>query len=91
VDSEYDCYKGFLPPHRNELYHQKAFHKSEVKLSNAMELFNCRHSSLRSIVERTFGILKVRFNIFEDMPLYLIEVQRLFMVVCCAVHNCDTL
>jgi hypothetical protein len=31
VDSGYGCLKGFLPPHRNELYHQEAFHKSGVK------------------------------------------------------------
>jgi hypothetical protein len=52
-----------------------------------MELFNYRHSSLRSIVERTFDIWKARFNIFEDMLPYPIEAQRLFVVACCAVHN----
>jgi hypothetical protein len=87
VDSGYGCFKGFLPPHRNQLYHQEAFRKAGVKPKNAMELFNYRHSSLRSVVERTFGIWKARFNIFDDMPPYPIENQRLFVVACCAVHN----
>jgi hypothetical protein len=87
VDSGYGCFKGFLPLHRNQLYHQEAFRKAGVKPKNAMELFNYRHSSLWSVVERTFGIWKARFNIFEDMPPYLIKNQRLFVVPCCAVHN----
>ena len=87
MDSGYSCYKGFLPPHWNELYHQEAFRKSGVIPSNAMELFNYRHSSLRSVVERTFGIWNAQFNIFEDMPPYPIEAQRLFVVACCVIHN----
>ena len=87
VNSGYSCFKGFLSPHQNQLYHQEAFRKVGVKLKNAMELFNYRHSSLWSIVERTFGIWKAWFNIFKDMPPYPTENQWLFMVACCAVHN----
>jgi hypothetical protein len=52
-----------------------------------MELFNYRHSSFQSVIERTFSIWKAWFNIFEDMPSYPIETHRLFMVACCAAHN----
>jgi hypothetical protein len=87
VDFGYGCFRGFLPSHPNELYHQEAFRKSGVKPRNAMELFSYRHFSLRPVVERKFGIWKARFNIFENMPLYPIVNQQLFVVVYCAVHN----
>jgi hypothetical protein len=51
------------------------------------ELFNYRHSSLRSTVERTFGILKNRFPILENMPPYEVPDQRLLVVACCTIHN----
>ncbi|XP_062161996.1 uncharacterized protein LOC133869034 [Alnus glutinosa] len=38
-------------------------------------------------VERTFGILKNRFPILENMPPYAIPDQRLLMVACCTIHN----
>ncbi|XP_059429163.1 uncharacterized protein LOC132162972 [Corylus avellana] len=87
VDSAYGCYKGFLPPHRNERYHLEDFRRGRRRLKNAAELFNYRHSSLRSAVERTFGVWKARFPIFDNMHPYPIENQRLFVVACCAVHN----
>jgi hypothetical protein len=52
-----------------------------------MELFNYKHSSLRSVVERTFRILKKRFKIFKCMPLFSMRYQRYFVIVCCTVHN----
>ena len=38
--------------------------------TNARELFNLRHSSLRVIVERTFGALKNRFHILDKKPFH---------------------
>jgi hypothetical protein len=52
-----------------------------------MKLFNYRHSLLQSEIERTFSKWKAQFNIFKDIPLYPIKVQRLFVVACCPVHN----
>ena len=34
--------------------------------TNARELFNLRHSSLRVIAERAFGALKGRFRIIDN-------------------------
>jgi hypothetical protein len=87
VDSAYGCYKGFLPPHRNERYHLQDFRNGRSRPKNAVELFNYTHSSLRSSVERTFGVWKARFHIFDKMPPYPIASQRLFVVACCTVHN----
>jgi hypothetical protein len=38
--------------------------------TNAKEIFNLRHSSLRVIVERTFGALKNRFRILDNKPFH---------------------
>jgi hypothetical protein len=87
VDSAYGCYKGFLPPHRNECDHLQDFRNGRPRPKNAVELFNYMHSSLWSAVERTFGVWKARFPILDKMHPYPIVNQRLFVVACCTVHN----
>jgi hypothetical protein len=87
VDSGYACSKGFLPPYRNERYHLQMFRGGGAQHRRKEELFNHRHSSLRSVVERTFGIWKNRFKILENMPPYEIPAQRLMVIACCTVHN----
>ncbi|PKA56193.1 hypothetical protein AXF42_Ash011122 [Apostasia shenzhenica] len=45
------------------------------------------HASLRNVVERTFGILKIRFKILRDMLPYPFDAQVKIIVACCAMHN----
>jgi hypothetical protein len=40
------------------------------KPTNARELFNLRHSSLRVTIERAFGALKNRFKILDNKPFH---------------------
>jgi hypothetical protein len=87
VNSAYGYYKGFLPPYRNERYHLETFCRGRPQPRTDKELFNYRHSSLRSTVERTFGILKNWFPILENMPPYEVPDQRLLVVACCTIHN----
>jgi hypothetical protein len=87
VDSAYGCYKGFLPPHRNERYHLQDFRNGRPRPKNTMELFNYTHSLLRLAMKRTFGVWKAQFPIFDKMHPYLIASQRLFVVACYTVHN----
>jgi len=54
------------------------YHLKEYSLrgpQNACELFNHRHSSLRNVIERTFGALKKRFPIIasEMEPHYSVD------------------
>ncbi|KAF8393770.1 hypothetical protein HHK36_019968 [Tetracentron sinense] len=58
-DAGYGLRNGFIPPYQGVRYHLKEYsnHSSE----NEKELFNLRHSSLRTTVERAFGVLKKRF------------------------------
>ena len=45
-------------------YHLKEY--SRIESQNAKELFNHQHSSLRNVIERTFGVLKKRFPIITS-------------------------
>ena len=58
ADAGYSNQKHLLVPYRGVRYHLKEFEASNLKPSNAKELFNLRHSSLRNVVERTISVLK---------------------------------
>ncbi|XP_062100555.1 uncharacterized protein LOC133806473 [Humulus lupulus] len=51
------------------------------------ELFNYRHSSLRNVIERCFGVLKARFPILKQMPSYDLRIQKYIVIACCGIHN----
>lgn len=52
---------GLITPYRGVRYHLKEY--SSRAPENAQEIFNHRHSSLRNVIERAFGVLKKRFPI----------------------------
>ncbi|XP_059433235.1 uncharacterized protein LOC132166408 [Corylus avellana] len=72
VDSGYGLYRGFLTPFRRERYHLQEWPDGGLPI-NQRERFNRRHASLRSVVERAFGVLKNRFPIMRKMPPYPIR------------------
>ena len=52
------------------------------------ELFNLRHSSLRTIIERAFGVLKWRFVILRaGHKGFSIRTQVNVVYACVALHN----
>ena len=70
VDFGYPCTSGFLPPYQGERYHLQEYWGRDSQSIRYKKLFNYRHSSLRYIIERCFGVLKARFsNIKDDHPL----------------------
>lgn len=78
---------GILTPYRGVRYHLKEY--STRGPQNPRELFNLRHSSLRNVIERTFGVLKKRFPIISSgtEPHYSFKVMRNIVVACCILHN----
>ena len=58
-----------------------------VHPQDAKELFNHRHSLLRSATNRTFGALKARFPILMSAPPYPLPTQVKLVVAACAIHN----
>ncbi|XP_047147356.1 putative nuclease HARBI1 [Vigna umbellata] len=76
-----------LTPYRGVRYHLKEFTRTGSQ--NARELFNHRHSSLRNVIERTFGVLKKRFPIIASgsEPHYGLETMTDIILACCILHN----
>ncbi|WOG95454.1 hypothetical protein DCAR_0414773 [Daucus carota subsp. sativus] len=75
VDYGFTNRRQVLAPLRGVRYHLKDFEGEGRHPRNANELFNLRHSSLRNVVERIFGVFKSRFTIFK------------LVLACARVHN----
>ncbi|CAL2230034.1 unnamed protein product [Prunus armeniaca] len=87
VDAGYSNVPGFLAPYRGERYHLRDYRGPQRAPRGPMELFNYRHSSLRNVIERCFGVLKARFPILKLMPNYPPRRQRRIPIACCVLHN----
>ncbi|KAK2656258.1 hypothetical protein Ddye_009310 [Dipteronia dyeriana] len=87
VNSGYINMPGFLTPYRGERYHLHDYEGPERAPRGPNELFNYRHSSLRNVIERCFGVLKARFTVLKNMPNYKLRRQRLVPIACCVLHN----
>ncbi|CAH8274839.1 unnamed protein product [Arabidopsis lyrata] len=61
VDCGFPNRQNFLAPYRGVRYHLQEYSGQNSQPTNAKELFNHRHASLRNVVERIFGIFKSRF------------------------------
>ena len=85
VDAGFTNMPGFLAPFRSQRYHLQEFRGH--RYAGPKELFNHRHSSLRNVIERTFGVLKKRFPILRSMPNYKSTRQGPLVIACCVVHN----
>ncbi|XP_022019549.1 uncharacterized protein LOC110919584 [Helianthus annuus] len=85
VDKGYPDRKGYLVPYSKTRYHQSQFQREPP--NNMQEAFNRSHSSLRSHIERSFGILKKRFKILGKMPKYSVQTQIDVIMATFALHN----
>ncbi|GJY47844.1 putative nuclease HARBI1 [Tanacetum coccineum] len=85
VDKGYPDRKGYLVPYPKTRYHKSQFENEPPK--NMKEAFNRSHSSLRSSIEISFGILKKRWKILGEMPKYSVETQHDIIIAAFALHN----
>ncbi|KAL0006888.1 hypothetical protein SO802_008390 [Lithocarpus litseifolius] len=69
-----------------ERYHLRDFRGGD-RPEGAKELFNYRHSSLRNVIERCFGVLKTQFPVLKMIPRYKPCRQGNVMRACCTIHN----
>lgn len=86
-DAGYGLSKLVLTPYRGVRYHLREFEVNGQGPANAKELFNLRHSSLRNVVERIFGVSKRRFPILVKMSPYGFEFQCDIVQCCFLLHN----
>ncbi|XP_050277871.1 uncharacterized protein LOC126719344 [Quercus robur] len=76
-----------IAPYRGVRYHLKEY--VVRPLENAKELFNLRHASLRTVIERVFGVFKKRFPIIASTiePNYYVDTQNEIILACCMLHS----
>ena len=87
-DGGYDLASTCLTPFRGVRYHLKEFQAGNAGgPRNAKELFNLKHSSLRNVVERSFGVVKKRFPILVVMPSFNFHYQCELVSCCALIHN----
>ncbi|KAI3908393.1 hypothetical protein MKW92_036948 [Papaver armeniacum] len=86
VDGDYRNTPGFIAPYPGVRYQLSEFSGAD-DLQNAQELFNFRHSLLRSTIESTFKIWKARFPILTAAPLYPLQTQVKLVIATCILHN----
>ena len=54
---------------------------------NKEELFNLRHSSLRNVAERVYGVAKKRWPLLGCMSAYPFDMQVNLVMTCMMLHN----
>ncbi|KAF5820192.1 putative harbinger transposase-derived nuclease domain-containing protein [Helianthus annuus] len=86
VDFKYANIPGFIAPYIGAPY-RIIENENGLQPQDAKELFNHRHSLLRSITDRAFGSLKERFPILMSTPSYPLPTQVKLVVAACALHN----
>jgi hypothetical protein len=87
ADAGYSNTPLTLVPYRGVRYHLREQALANMKPKTKEELFNLRHSSLRNVVERVFGVFKRRFKIFDRAPQYAFKTQVKLVYALTALHN----
>ncbi|KAI0498615.1 hypothetical protein KFK09_019505 [Dendrobium nobile] len=87
VDAGYLMQRGFLKPFSDTKYHIPDFQRASQSIRWRKEAFNKRHSSLRGVIERSFGVWKKKWVILRDMPTYQFKKQVKIVVATMALHN----
>ena len=87
-DGGYGLKRFVLTPYRGVRYNIVEFNLLGQGPVTKEELFHLRHSSLRNVVERLFGVVKRRFPILVTMSPYSIELIQCELIQCCLLlHN----
>ncbi|CAL5403039.1 unnamed protein product [Camellia sinensis] len=86
VDAGYTNGEGFLAPYRGQRYHLSTWREGGAP-TNAEEFFNMKHSAARNIIERCFGLLKLRWAILRTYSYFPINTQCRIITACCLLHN----
>ena len=75
---------GFFKKYKDYL---DDFRGVPVETMSRQEKFNLTHSRLRNVIERTFGVLKGRWQILDGVPYCHRTKQKMIIMSCFALHN----
>ncbi|PKU70800.1 hypothetical protein MA16_Dca010780 [Dendrobium catenatum] len=79
--------RGFLKPFFDAMYLIPDFQRASQSIRGRKEAFNKRHSSLRGVIEISFGVWKKKWVILRDMPTYPFKKQVKIVVATMTLHN----
>lgn len=85
-DAGYTNGDGFLAPHRMHRYHLATWRNGRQPTCPE-EYFNMKHSSARNVIERAFGVLKLRWAILRSPSFYPYKIQCRIITACVLLHN----
>eukprot|EP00267_Zea_mays_P031056 XP_008662998.2 protein ALP1-like [Zea mays] len=86
VDAGYPNRPGYLSPYKGQRYHVPEWRRGPAP-SGEQEMFNHLHSSLRNVVERVFGVWKMKWRILLNMPKYPMVKQKMIVAATMCLHN----
>ncbi|KAK5836062.1 hypothetical protein PVK06_011809 [Gossypium arboreum] len=86
VDAGYINCERFLAPFRGKRYHLNEWRQG-YQPSTLEEFFNMKHASVRNVIERCFGLLKLRWGILRSPSFYPVRVHNKIIITCCLLHN----
>ncbi|KAL8492410.1 hypothetical protein ACS0TY_023846 [Phlomoides rotata] len=86
-DNGYANSVGFMAPYRGVRYHLKEWGPATAQPANPQEHFNMRHTKARNVIERAFGIMKMRWGILRSSSFYPIQTQIRLIMTCFLLHN----
>ncbi|KAH6779586.1 hypothetical protein C2S52_010823 [Perilla frutescens var. hirtella] len=86
VDAGYTNGKDFLAPYRGQRYHLCEW-RTGHQPTTPEEFFNMKHLSARNIIEKCFGMLKMRWDIIRNSNFYPIKQQEIIIMACCLLQN----
>lgn len=72
-DNRYTNSSDFLTPYRGIRYHLNEWGANAQRLATWQEYYNMRHTRVRNVIERAFGILKIRWGILRCAVNYPIR------------------
>jgi hypothetical protein len=75
----------YVPPYKQRRYHVPEF--QHIPPRGKEETFTHRNSSPQNVVERAFGVLKIKWLILLGMTWYKLEVQTMIIDACMCLHN----
>jgi hypothetical protein len=86
VDLSYPNRKGYLAPCKGTKYHLQEFRNGPMP-GGKKENFNYAHSSLRNVIEGSFGVLKMKWRILLNLPSYPMPKQSKIIMGCMSLYN----
>ncbi|KAL8474048.1 hypothetical protein ACS0TY_030775 [Phlomoides rotata] len=84
-DNGYANCEDFLTPYKGVRYHLNEWTSRSPQTPH--EYFNMKHTRAQNVIERTFGLLKMRWGILRSPSWYPIKTTNQIIMACCLLHN----